>query len=224
MRGVAFAFGVGGGKFAFDFRPFAAKRLHQDGFNQRFDISLAGVMRAKLRALLRFQGAFKQRAHDAGFNKLPVGFARIGKLAQFGFGEFKDAGFFKQMPVEITNLVFAKRAAFGHDREKFFQRLGKQFRVINSGFGNLGEKSFRQKAGVLGKETKDNAIQKAGDAQIFLLRDVHFRTVFGVGKFDAFAALKRFGNFGDLHREIFGDLRRGALRFEKRGIGEQGAE
>ena len=46
-------------------------------------------------------------------------------VRNFGFGEFKDGGFFKQMAVEMADFVFAKRAAFGHDREKFFQRFGK---------------------------------------------------------------------------------------------------
>ena len=46
----------------------------------------------------------------------------------------------------------------------------------------------------------------------------------GVGQFHALAALQRHGDFGDLRGKVFGDLRGGALRFEKFGVVKQRAE
>ncbi len=88
----------------------------------------------------------------------------------------------------------------------------------------MKSRSFGSRPRVLGKETKDDAIEKPGDAEIFLLRDVHFFAGFGVGQFHAFAALQRLGDFGNLHRQIFGDLGGRALRFEKIRIGKKRAK
>ena len=60
LGGSAVAVLERGGKFAFDLRPFAAERCHEDWLNQRQDVGLAGVVRAKLRALVRVQSAFKE--------------------------------------------------------------------------------------------------------------------------------------------------------------------
>src|SRR6266542_2619096 len=174
VRRDAFAFDVSRSKLALQLAPLPPERLHENGLDEGFDVGFAGVVSAELGALIFVEGAFEERAHDAGFNELPVGFAGGGELAQFGFGEFKDAGFLKEVAVEMTNFVFAKGAAGGHDGEQLFERLGKELRIVNPGLGNFRKKMFWQQAGVLGKETKDDAIQKTGDAKIFLLRDVHF--------------------------------------------------
>ena len=126
----------------------------------------------------------------------------VGQGAQLGFREFKDGGFLKKMAIEITDFVFAKRAAPGHDRKKFFQGFGKQFWVVNAGLGNVGEQIFRQKAGVFRKEAKHDAIQKPGDAQIFPLREIHFLARPGVRQFHGFALLQRLGNLGNVARRV----------------------
>src|ERR1017187_2080509 len=128
------------------------------------------------------------------------------------------------MPVKIADFIFAIKSAPGHDTKQLFDSFGKMLRLLQRTFENFHENIFRQQAGVLGKETKDDAIQKTGDAEIFLLRDVHLFSGFGVGKLHAFAALQRLGDGGDLRRNFLGDLRGGALRFEVVGIFKQRAQ
>ena len=48
LRGVALAFGIGGGESALDLAPFTAERRHEHGFNERLDVRFAGIVRAKL--------------------------------------------------------------------------------------------------------------------------------------------------------------------------------
>ncbi|MGA2177761.1 MAG: hypothetical protein ABSH38_22525 [Verrucomicrobiota bacterium] len=147
-------------------------------------------MRAQLRALAVIHGALKERAHDAGFNELPVGFAGVGQLFQFIFGDFKNGRILEKMPVEMADFVFAESATPGHDFEKCFERFGEVAQIVEAGLEQFSEKFFRQQSGVLGKETKDDAVEKAGDAKVFLLRDRNFGAALGVGQFDAFAALQ----------------------------------
>ena len=71
---AALAFFNRGREFAFERQPFPAQWRHQNRFNQRADVRLAGVVCAKLGALAFVQGAFKQRAHNGRLNELPVGF------------------------------------------------------------------------------------------------------------------------------------------------------
>ncbi|MCX6911246.1 MAG: hypothetical protein NTY01_24835 [Verrucomicrobia bacterium] len=224
LRGRALAFGIGGGEFAFERGPFAAKRSHKHRLNHRLDVVLAGVVRAELRASAFIQGAFKERAHDARLDELPVRIARVGEFPQFILGEFKDGSFLKQMAVEVTDFVFAESAALGHDREKCFERLRQKARIVNAGFEHVAEKVFRQQAGVFSEETKDHAIEKAGNAKALALGEIGFGAGPGVGPFAALSFLQRHGDFGEGFCQVFGDLRGGALRFEKVGILKQSAK
>src|SRR3989442_9187973 len=47
LRGRPLAFGVGGGELALECGPLAAERIHEHGFDERFDVGFAGVWRAK---------------------------------------------------------------------------------------------------------------------------------------------------------------------------------
>src|ERR1035437_6755342 len=128
------------------------------------------------------------------------------------------------MPVETADFVFAEKAARRHHAEQLFDGFGKMLRLLQRAFENFREQIFRQQARVFGKETEDDAIEKPGDAKIFLLREVHLFSGFGIGQFDAFAALQRLGDGGNLPGNFFSDLRGGALRLEKFRIGEKRAE
>ena len=189
-------------------RPFAAEGLHQDGFNQRFDVGFAGVVRAKCERWLSVQGAFKQRAHDAGLDELPVRFGRVGQDARNSASvSSKTVESSNRWPLKWRILSLPNVPPLAMTAKSFSSVFGKMFRVVNAGLGNFREQVFRQQAGVLGKETKDDAIEEPGDAEIFLLGDVDFLAGFGVGQFHAFAALQRPGDFGDLRGQVFGDLR-----------------
>ncbi len=97
--------------------------------------------------------------------------AASASLRDFVFGEFKDGGFLEQMAVEMANLVFAKRAALGHDVEKLFECFGEMTGSSTPVLSSSVNKLLRQQAGVLGEEAKDDAIEKAGDAEVLALRD-----------------------------------------------------
>src|SRR5439155_10241803 len=224
LCGRAFAFDAGAGESAFQFTPLAAKRSHEHRFNERSDVGFAGVVRAELRALLRLNSALKQRAHDARLNELPVGFGGFRELGDFSLGQFKDGRFLEQVAVEVASCLGAEVPPFGHDAEKFFQQFGKQARVFQTGLGHLGKQFRRQQAGVVCKQAKYDAVEKAGYAEIFFLSNAKFFARPGVLQFYALAALQRAANFGDLFGELFGDLRGRALRFEEVGIVKQGAE
>jgi hypothetical protein len=71
---------------------------------------------------------------------------------------------------------------------------------------------FGSKPVSLGEETKHDAIEKAGDAQVFLLRHLQLAPAFGVFKFDALPSLKRLGDGGNFFRQLFGDSRGCSLR------------
>ena len=88
------------------------QRSHEHGFNERFDVGFAGVVRAKLRAKIAFtvESAFKQRAHDARLDKLPVRFRRVGQPANFIVRKLEHCGILEQVSVEMADLVFAKTA------------------------------------------------------------------------------------------------------------------
>ena len=89
------------------------------------------------------------------------------------------------MAVEMNESCLCQTCRPSPSPKKFFQHLGKKFRVVNSTFGNVSDRFFGRKSGVLGKETKDDAIEKPRDAEILLLRYVHFLAGFSVGQFDA---------------------------------------
>ena len=224
LRGVAFAFDAGGGKLALDLRPLLPEGLHQDGFHQCFDVGFAGVMRAQLVPVAFVQSALKQRAHDARLNKLPVRLRRLAQNPKLLLVQFKNARIVKQMPVEMTNLVRAKIAAFGHDAKEVFQGPGKVRRIINGGFEDVGKKVRREKPRVLGKHAKNNPIEKPGDAQVFPLRVIHFGAAPGVRQFHAFPFLERMGHFADFFRQRFRHGGGRLLRLEVFGIGEKGAK
>src|SRR2546425_4057816 len=143
-------------------------------------------LRAELAAVLKIQGAFKERAHDAGLNELPVGKARFRELPQLIFGEFKNRGFLEQMAVEMADFVFAEWAPFGHDFEKLFECFGKVMKIVHAGLEHLAEKLPWQQAGVFGEETEHDAIQEAGDAEVFALRETHFRAGLRISQLDGF--------------------------------------
>jgi len=128
------------------------------------------------------------------------------------------------MAVEVANLVFAERAAFGHDFEKLFERFGEVVEVVNAGLEQGAEKMFGQQACVFREEAKDDAIEKACDAEVFALREIHFRAGPGVGQFLGFTLLQGPGDIGNGLGQVFGNLRRGALRLEEVGVFKQIAE
>ncbi|HEU0010821.1 MAG TPA: hypothetical protein VFT34_13470 [Verrucomicrobiae bacterium] len=215
LRRRALAFEVGAGELALQPSPLTAKRSHEHGFNERLDVRLAGVMRAELGPLLRFNGAFKERSHDAWLNELPVCFARLGEFSQLVLGQFKHGGFLEKMSVEVADFVLPERAAARHDFEQLFHRLGEMVEIVEAGLEQFAEQLFGQQSCVLSEEAKDDAVEKAGDAEVFPLRDVHFGARPGVGQLAAFPLLQRLGDFGDCLGESFGYLRGRALWLEK---------
>jgi len=97
-------------------------------------------------------------------------------------------------------------------------------KIVHAGLEHLAEKLPWQQAGVFGEETEHDAIQEAGDAEVFALRETHFRAGLRISQLDGFAFLQRFGDFSDCPGQVLRDLRRGALRFEIVRIGEDRAE
>ena len=81
-------------------------------------------------------------------------------------------------------------------------------------FENAAEEFLGQKAGVLGKEAEDEAIEKTRDAQVFPLGHGDFGAALCICQFGSFATLKRAGDFGNLAGESFGDLGGSALWLE----------
>src|SRR5438552_7649645 len=76
----ASAFDVGRGELALEFAPLPPERLHENRFDEGFDVGFAGIVGAELRALVFVQRALEEGAHDARLDKLPVGFTGGGKL------------------------------------------------------------------------------------------------------------------------------------------------
>ena len=207
-----------------ELRPLAAERCHEHGFDKRLDVGLARVVRAELGTLGGVERALEERAHDARLDKLPVGLTRIGELAQFLPGELKDGEILEEVAVEMANPVFAERAAGGHDGEETFERDGEVVRVVEAALEQVGEKIFRQQAGVLGEKTKDEAVEEAADAEIFSLGKIHLGAGLRVGEFDGLALLERLGDGSDFLGEVFGDLR-GREHGPQRGrVGEKRAQ
>ena len=97
-------------------------------------------------------------------------------------------------------------------------------RIIEAGAGHLGKEPFREEVGVFGEETKNDAVEKAGDAQVLPLRDIHLRARLPVAQLAALALLQRPGDACDLRGEFLGDLRGGALRLEELGLAKERAE
>ena len=205
-------------------RPFAPERSHEHRFNQRFNIRLAGVMRAKLRPLAGVKAALEQVAHDAWLDVLPVCGGGGGQRPDFVRCEFKYRGIVEKMPVEMADFVKAKPSAFRHAAEKVFQRFRKSLRIIEADFADFRKDIRRKQAGILREKTEHKAVEKPGDAKIFLLRNVMLLARFRVAQFNRFALLQRKGNRRDLPGERFRDFRRGALRAERARIGEHRAE
>src|SRR5205823_2648408 len=163
-----------GREFAFDLTPFASQWRHQHWLDQRFDVLLTRVMRAKLRAVIGIKAALKKITHDAGLDELPVGFACDRELTNFLFGQLKHSRLFEEMAIEMANLVGPKCASLRHSLEKIFEHLGEMCRILDARFENVGDDALRQQSCVFGKKAEDNSIEETRDAQIFALGDGKF--------------------------------------------------
>src|SRR5207302_6968156 len=133
-----------------------------------------------LRTLRAFECALEERARDPGLDELPIGFGRGGERADFFFVQLQDGGFFKKMAVEMFDLVFAESSAGCHRRKKVFERFGEMFGIVRAGLENVLDHTRGKQAGVLSEETKDDAIEKAGDAQVLALSDGMFLARFRI--------------------------------------------
>src|SRR5205823_6134745 len=89
---------------------------------------------------------------------------------------------------------------------------------------NFADDIWREQAGVFGEETKDDAIEKTGDAKVFALRDGMLAPGLRVGQLYRFSILQRTRDIADLRCELFGNFGRRALRFEKIRILEDGTK
>jgi hypothetical protein len=70
-----------------DFGPAAAKRVHENGLDDEADIGFAGVVGAKLRALVGIEAAFEERAEDGGLDAGPVELGGEGEDGEIVAGE-----------------------------------------------------------------------------------------------------------------------------------------
>ena len=61
--------------------------------------------------------------------------------------------------------------------------------IVHAAFENVGHHARRKQTGVFGEETKDDAVEEAGDTKILALRDGMFLARLGVGQLDGFAFL-----------------------------------
>ena len=141
-------------------------------------------MRTDLGPLGVFECALEQCAHDAGLNELPIGFGRGRERADFAFVQLEDSGFFKEMPVEMFDLVFAETAAPRHFGKKFFERFGEMLRIIDALFENFRDNVRREQPSIFSEETKHNAVEKPSDAEILSLRNRMFPARLRVSELD----------------------------------------
>ena len=125
------------------------------------------------------------------------------------------------MAVEVANSVWTIKPALGHDVKELFHDLGQVLGIVEGGLENVGQEVLWQQARVLGKEAKDEAIEKPGDAEILLLGNGDLGTGPGIGQLDALSALKQTGDFGNLLGELFGDLSRRPLRLQELGFSKR---
>ena len=94
------------------------------------------------------------------------------------------------MAVEMADFVFAKHPAFRHHLEQTFARGGELLIVVQRGFDDFREQARRQKAAVFSEETKHDAIQETGNAEIFALGEIDLLARGGVGDLHALAFLQ----------------------------------
>src|SRR5207247_7303174 len=138
---------------------------------QCLNILLARVMRAKLRAVVRIEPALEKISHDAGLDELPICFACDGEFANLLFSQLKYGRLFKEMAVEMANLVRSEGAALRHFSKQIFEHLGEMCRVIDTRLEDVGDDVLRQQSRVFGKKAEDDSIEETSDAQILALSD-----------------------------------------------------
>ncbi len=210
---------IGGGQQGgFERGPFAAERGHEHGLNDGDDVVPAGELRAQRGQLVGVQAAGKEGAHDAGLDVLPIRLGRVREDAALVIVQIEDGGILEKMAVEMANLVSAEHAARGHRAEERFERLGEMVRVVQGRPGQLREELLGQQVGVLGEEAEDEAVEEPGDAEALALGDADFGAGVRVRQFGAFALVQGAGDFGELFRQLLGDLGGGALGLEEFGI------
>jgi hypothetical protein len=220
----AAAFRERGGERSFQCAPLAAERSHEDGFDEGDDVGFGGVVRAELGTLGGLEGAFEERAHDAGLDTAPIGLGGGRELADFLGEKFEDGGVFEEVAVEVADGMRAVEPAGGHRAEEGFEGRGEVGGIVVRFFQDAVQEFFREQGGVFGEKTENDTVQETRDAEILLLRDGDLAAIAGVAEFDGLAALERTGDHGDRGGERFGDLR-GRLRGAKMlRILEEGAE